>query len=146
MKKLILLKLFSVIYVYAYAQHTGSEQKNDRIESLKIAFVTEKLDLSSSEAKAFWPVYFEFNSQLKKIRSKEKENAKVLKTKPNITDQESEKFLAEQLSLKQQQLDLTKKYLVEFKKVLPVKKVARMLMLEQEFKQELLGKLKDKAH
>lgn len=142
-KTLLLGLLLSICIPQVWAQEE-EEQGDDRVESLKIAFITEKLNLSSTEAKNFWPVYNEFEGQIKKLRAKEKENINSMKAKTNITDADADKFMTDQLSLKQQQLDLTKKYVVEFKKVLPAKKVARLLMLEQEFKQQLLKRLKER--
>lgn len=120
------------------------DNRNEKIESLKIAFITEKLNLTSSEAKVFWPVFNEFSDELKKLKEKEKENMHALKTKNSPTDIESNKFINEHINLKQAELDLTKRYINEFKKVLPERKVAKLLTLEQEFKQQLLQHLKDK--
>lgn len=128
--------------VNLYAQE--EEDRNDRVEAMRIAFITEKLNLTSSEAKSFWPVFTEFTTELKKTRAKEKENTLSFKAKSSPTDQESSKFINDQLALKQQELDLTKKYVIEFRKVLPEKKVARLLTLEQEFKQQLLQRLKNR--
>lgn len=144
-KLLLLLTMLGASIAPVMAQDDEHEETgNDRVESLKIAFITEKLNLTSSEAKNFWPVYNEFESQIKRLRAKEKENIASLKAKTAVSDQDADKFMVDQLQLKQQQLDLTKRYIGEFKKVLPAKKVARLLMLEQEFKQQLLKRLKDR--
>ncbi|MFN5664946.1 MAG: hypothetical protein ACK461_07175, partial [Bacteroidota bacterium] len=130
----LLVALLSVSTIFAQQTDEDDDGKADKIEALKVGFITEKLNLSSAEAKSFWPVYNEFEVQMKKLRVKERENVRLLKAKSSLTDADADKFLNEQLSLKQQQLDLNKKYVAEFKKVLPAKKVARLLMLEQEFK------------
>lgn len=118
--------------------------KNDRVESYKIAFITERLNLTPKEATVFWPVYNEFSDQLKKLKRAEKERVRNFKDKTQPTDAESEKFTADYIAFKQQEFDLTKKYIAEFKKVLPAAKVAKLVTLEQEFKMELLHRLKDK--
>ena len=119
-------------------------ERNDKVESMKIGFITQKLDLNSAEAKTFWPVFNEFTDEQKKIRAKMKENMLTFKAKATPSDQEANKFIIEQLALKQSELDLTKKYMTEFKKVLPEKKVALLLTLDQEFKQQLLQRLKER--
>lgn len=141
-KFLILIILLGMTSVKVRAQE--DDNRNEKIESLKIAFITEKLNLTSSEAKVFWPVFNEFSDELKKLKEKEKENMHALKTKNSPTDIESNKFINEHINLKQAELDLTKRYINEFKKVLPERKVAKLLTLEQEFKQQLLQHLKDK--
>lgn len=145
MKKILLLTaLFAALIGKTYAQE--DEDRNDRVESLKIAFITEKLALTPEEAKVFWPVFNAFSGELKKVKAKERESALTFKAKTNPTDQESAKFISDHIALKQSQLDITKKYVSEFKKVLPEKKVARLLTLEQEFKQQLLQRLKNKPN
>jgi hypothetical protein len=119
-------------------------QRNDNVEAMKIGFITQKLNLTSTEAKLFWPVFNDFTSEQKKIKAKMKENMLTFKAKNTPTDQDAGKFISEQLLLKQSELDLTKKYVTEFKKVLPEVKVALLLTLEQEFKQQLLQKLKER--
>lgn len=140
----LLVALLSVSTIFAQQTDEDDDGKADKVEALKVGFITEKLNLSSTEAKSFWPVYNEFEEQMKQLRAKERENVRLLKAKSSLTDADADKFLNEQLSLKQQQLDLNKKYVAEFKKVLSVKKVARLLMLEQEFKQQLLNRLKER--
>ncbi len=40
------------------------ERMQSRIESQKIAFITQKLDLSPSEAQQFWPIYNEYQATM----------------------------------------------------------------------------------
>jgi Spy/CpxP family protein refolding chaperone len=144
MKKIYILFICLFSGISILKAQDDKPEKNARIESYKIAFITERLNLTPKEATAFWPVYNEFSDQLKKIKRSEKERIRYFKEKTQVTDAESERFLSEFLSSKQQEFDLTKKYVVEFKRVLPPDKVARLVTLEQEFKMELLNRLKDK--
>jgi Spy/CpxP family protein refolding chaperone len=148
MKKLmILLVCTALCTINAVAQDDKKDkEKGDRIESYKIAFITEKLDLTPKEAAAFWPVYNEYNDQAKKLRAKEKERTKAYREKIAPTEQDAEKYIAEYMAYKQQEMDLQKRYMAEFKKVLPVAKVAKLINLEQEFKMKLIKTLKDKPH
>jgi hypothetical protein len=116
-----------------------AQPNNDRVKSLKIAHITEKLSLTPDEAKVFWPVYDKFQDEMKQLRQKMKqaahlEDGEVL----NITDQEAEKLLNEMMAFKQSEVDLLKKYNAEFRKVLPVKKVVLLYKAEQDFKRKLI--------
>lgn len=132
-----------LLCVLTAAAQEDKHDKNDRVESYKIAFITEKLDLTPKEAAAFWPVYNEYSDQIKKLRAKDKDRLKTYKEKSAATDADSEKFISDHLLSKQQEMDLAKKYIAEFKKILPVTKVARLVTLEQDFKMQLLKKLKE---
>ena len=50
---------------------TAQRQKRERIRTLKVAFITEKLDLTPKEAQEFWPVYNAFDKQVFQVRSQE---------------------------------------------------------------------------
>jgi hypothetical protein len=126
----------------AWAQDETND-RSERVEALKIGFITEQLALTTKEASAFWPVYNEFTTQMKTIRQKQKENARSFSANANPTDADSEKFISAQLAHKQAEVNLTKKYAQEFRKVLPVSKVAKLLTLEHAFKQQLLQRLKE---
>ena len=66
-KKLIpILILF--ISVSAFAQR--GEKMNERIKAQKIAFITEKLSLTSEEAQEFWPIYNEIEAKKETLRKK----------------------------------------------------------------------------
>ncbi|MES2689527.1 MAG: hypothetical protein V4658_03945 [Bacteroidota bacterium] len=145
MKNIFLILLLGFgINALAQATDEPVDGEKQKMEALKIAFITEKLNLTSKEAEVFWPVFNRYDKEVKTIRKKERESARAYSQKTNSTEQEADKFLTEQLALKQQEVDLLKKFIPEFKKVLPLPKVARLLSLEQEFKMQLLHKLKDR--
>lgn len=140
-KHLILILLIVGLYPAANAQD-DSPGKNEQMESMKIAFITRSLNLTPKEAAAFWPVYNEFSNQIKNIRKKEKDRTDAFKSKANPDDQESDKYIADHFNGKQQEIDITRKYISEFRKVLPAFKVAQLITLDQEFKKQLLMKMK----
>lgn len=145
MKKILIFLLISLsLGAMAQTNDDADEGKNEKIASLKIAFITERLNLSSKEAELFWPVFNRFEQEMKAVRKKEKQAVRIFKDKTTVTEAEADKFIAEQVQFKQQEIDVLKRYLPEFKKVLPASKVARLLSLEQEFKLQLLRTIKQR--
>ena len=71
MKQIVLIFSLFIGFISVKAQNENQD-RNERIEATRIAFITERLNLSSKEATVFWPVYNEFSNQLKKIRQAEK--------------------------------------------------------------------------
>ena len=133
---LILLTSFSIF---------SQESKADKVEAMKVGFITNKLELTAKEAQTFWPLYNEYNSKLEKLRKTKKSDFDDLKNKSeNITDKELEAFINEVFASKQKELDLQKEYYEKYAKVLPVKKVAMLYQAENQFKRELLRKIKEK--
>ena len=120
------------------------QEKNDNIESMKIAFLTTKLDLTPEEAQKFWPVYNQYSEKLQELRKKRRQDEREAKKNfEDLTDKEVEQAIDNDLAFRQKELDLQKEYNVKFKAVLPMKKVSRLYAAEEQFKIVLLDKLKD---
>ena len=149
MKKIIqhLSAALALIFVFAYAQAQGPrmKEKREKIESMKVGFLTQKLNLSPTEAKAFWPVYNQYENDLEQLRmNRRAERKSAREDLDGITDKEIEKLVDGEILFKQQELDLRKKYHAQFKQLLPIKKVALLYRAEEEFKKELLQKLQER--
>lgn len=147
MNKKILIALFAAfISVQVFAQPgKRMEERKDKIESMKIGFITERLDLSPEEAKTFWPVYNQYQKELDDLRKKRREERHDAKQEfENLNDKEVEKVVDGEIAFRQNELDIQKKYHAQFKQVLPVKKVARLYRSEEDFKRELLKKIQDR--
>jgi hypothetical protein len=135
-------KYIYLIAIIATISLNAMAQKGERLEAMKIGFITERLNLSSEEAKVFWPVYNKFTDDMKKLRQSSKGKiSEEMADMPAMTDAEAEKVLNDMVNFKIQEADLLKKYAAEFKKVIPVKKVVLLLKAENDFKRELLKKL-----
>ena len=116
----------------------------ERVEAMKVGFITQRLNLSPEEAKVFWPVYNKYRDELENLRKSHRDN--LVDAKMNIDelpDKEVEKTVDAELIFRQNELDLLKKYHAQFKQVLPIKKVAMLYRAEEDFKRELLDRIKE---
>ncbi len=146
MKRKITLLLFLVVgsIGLALAQKGGGGQRREKIEAMKIGFITQRLNLTPEEAQKFWPVYNRFNDEMEKVRKGNRARAmEDAGDMENMTDAEAEKALNEMIANRSAELEIIKKYTAEFKKVLPAQKVVKLFVAEQAFKRELLKKLKE---
>lgn len=135
-------KYIYLVAIIATISLNAMAQKGERLEAMKIGFITERLNLSSDEAKVFWPVYNKFTDDLKKLRQSTKGKiSEEMADMPAMTDSEAEKVLNDMVNFKINEAELIKKYATEFKKILPVKKVVLLFKAENDFKRELLKKL-----
>lgn len=128
------------------AQGPGKKQQNrERIEAQKVAFITEKLELTPAEAQQFWPVYNEFDA---KRRDLNKEFKKASDSDDldfeKMSDKEAEVLADQSLIHAQKMLDLRKEYHAKFKKILPAKKVLKLYEAERQFQKVLMNRLRDK--
>ena len=143
-KQLFLLSFLVLFSAIVFAQENKPPVR-ERLESLKVGFLTERLNLSAEEAKVFWPVYNKYQDELEQLRKSRREN--LMNAKLNfdeMSDSEVEKTIDNELMYRQGELDVLKKYNPQFKKVLPVKKVAKLYKAEEDFKRKLIDMLQDR--
>jgi hypothetical protein len=116
--------------------------KKDKIEALRVNFISQKVNFTTQEAQLFWPLYNEYNEKLDFARKSFRQQFVKTVDVTALTDKEAEAFLNAELSLKQREFELYKEYFERFKKVLPIKKVALLRRAEEEFKKELIKNIK----
>ena len=77
MKKIYALLLFLFFHSYfCFSQQPPNDNDDQRVEVLKKAYVTDELNLSPQEAEKFWPVYNNYQNEIKQAR-KENPNDEV---------------------------------------------------------------------
>lgn len=137
--KSIILTLFIGISSLIMAQPPGPDEDNgpvkDWIKTKRIGFFTDRLSLTPAEAEKFWPVYNAYRTEIDDLRKQRNKNRKQTMLKlEELDDKTIEDELNEEFNFRQKELDIEKKYLAEWKKVLPMKKVALLLKTENDFK------------
>lgn len=136
--KIILLSLFLPVCINAQEEPPETGPAREKIESIRIAFLTDKLDLSPQESQAFWPVYNDFNDELRALR-KDHRPPRDLAT---LTDEEAENLVMNHLEMQQKEIDLKRAYVEKLKKVIPIRKIALLEPAEREFKAKLLERIR----
>jgi hypothetical protein len=110
---------------------------------MRVAFFTKQLELKPDEAKLFWPKYEEFQRELRANRRVLlREAIEAQFALRDMTDTEVEKVLNRYFELQQKELDITKKYYTEFRKIITVKKTLKLIRTERMFRRELLRQIK----
>jgi hypothetical protein len=132
MKKIIIACLSIILSVGAFAQ------QGKRIESMRIAFITQRLNLTSEEAQQFWPVFNQFSEKMQQIKG-----TKMDAPLDEMSDADTEKMILSEFDKESKELELKKEYYQKLKKVLPIRKVAKLYRAERDFKNELVKYLKE---
>jgi hypothetical protein len=109
----------------------------DKIKADKKLVVATNMELTESEAKAFWPIYDAYQKDLQKI------NRRIVNLldsyaadarSKTLTDDKAKKLIDEALAIEQAETNLKSTYAPKLSKVLPVKKVARYLQIENKIR------------
>lgn len=132
---LVLVLSFLSMPINGYAQDNSDNQ--DKIKSMQAVFFTEQLQLSVEEAQKFWPLYSDYRDEIKKIN----QQIRSLETDGSLSP---EQRISKKNQLEEQKLGISKKYQEQFKKVLPVAKVAQIDKVERDFKMWILSQVKQR--
>lgn len=138
---LLLLIFLAPIALFAQGPPSTPEAREE-IETMKIGFLTRRLSLSADEAKVFWPVYNQYSDELRELRENHRSRMRSAKD-DEVTKEDWDKLADAEIQFRQQELDIIKKYHVQFKKILPARKVAALYRSEEEFKRELIEKIRE---
>lgn len=128
---LLVLILFTGSFTLLKAQDTRQdikEGRSERIQSLKIAFITQKLELTADEAQKFWPVYNRYETEIRQAYKDSKAGD------------------GDAIDNEEKVLNVKKKYRIEFIKVIGPPKTNILFNSEREFRGVLMRHLKDKPH
>lgn len=152
MKKtfLIALSLFAAVSSFAQKPDMNHEQfkkEFERIRSEKIAYFTAELDLSPEEAQVFWPVYNEFWKDYQSAHGKVMEAFRALRDiDENTADSKTESLIDNYVKAQKDESTVSARYSEKFKKVLPLKKVAKLYQAEESFRMKMIHTLRGPKH
>jgi uncharacterized protein YwqG len=117
----------------------------DKIKSLKVAFITERVDLTSKEATMFWPVYNEHEEALGQIRRKERmEIRSKMVDFENLSEDEADKLLDQLIELEKEKQELNTLFLSKIRGVISPKKTLLLIKAEEDFKKRLLKQIQQR--
>jgi Spy/CpxP family protein refolding chaperone len=109
----------------------------DKIRADKKLVVATNMELTESEAKGFWPIYDEYQKDLQRINRRSvamlESYAADFRDK-SLTDAKAKKLIEEAVAIEQAEANLKSTYAPKLSKVLPVRKVARYLQIENKIR------------
>jgi hypothetical protein len=144
MKTKVLTSLFAIalaitfigIADFAPAQDKPADNMEivkEKIRTDKKLFIATNMQLTESEATAFWPVYEAYQAELGKLRDREiKLIEKFAASYETMSDDVAKNLLDDSLSIDSDHQKLRQSYLAKFRGVLPDAKVARYYQIESK--------------
>jgi hypothetical protein len=134
-----------VIMLFGFAPVRSAQDKpadnmqilRDKIKADKKLVVASNMDLTEAEATGFWPIYEQYQKELQKLNQR---LAKTLDSyaddnrRKSLTDDKAKKLIDEAVSIDQDEANIKSTFAPKLSKVLPVKKVARYLQIENKIR------------
>ncbi len=96
--------------------------------------VSQFMNLNLKEVGAFLPVYEAYRTEMGKIGDRtQRLIIDYAKNQDNLSDQKALAMLDESMKIEEAELELRRKYVEEFKRVIPPKKVVRFFQVDNKF-------------
>ncbi|CAM3437657.1 sensor of ECF-type sigma factor [Flavobacterium chungbukense] len=147
--KNILTLLLFLTSISFFAQNGKIDEKREKIKAFKVSFLTTELELTSTEAEKFWPIYNAYDDKQFELRHlKMKTYLKKLNDDnfKNLSEKEAVTLLSQIESTDKELYQLREKFMSNIKKVLSAKKILLLKKSEDDFSRKLLQQYRDKAN
>ena len=122
-KYLLILTLLFGSFSMAFAQEGEDLKKQEKIQALYVAYVTQQLQLTPDEAQKFWPLHTQFANDLKSVKHDQ----------PELVKEEA-------------RLNIKKKYQQNFTQVIGSNRCDRFFRMNDEFKRKLRERLQKQGN
>ncbi len=142
--KRLLPYLIVLITIGSFAQ-TNRGERHNKIKAIKIAFITEKLNLTEAEAQRFWPIYNAFDDKTAKIKFQDirKIRQELRQGLATMSDEKANdllnRFMDAENSLHIEKTELVKK----LRNVISSKKIILLKTAEDDFNKKMLERFKN---
>lgn len=103
----------------ALAQPGDNPNKEQKIQALYIAYITQELKLTETEAQKFWPVHAQYDAEIKGVKAE-----------------------ASELDRQQAALNIKKKYQDRFAKIIGAQRTNDFYIKDGEFRKKLVERLR----
>jgi len=139
MRYFLLTALMVIVFGTMAQAQVDPEKREARLAAFRAEVFTRVLNLTPEEAQGFWPVYNEFTDK----REQSQQELRPGKQLDQMSDAEVEEQLKRHFELKQREIDLEREAYQKLRKVLPLRKIAKIPMAEREFRESLVKKLQE---
>lgn len=128
------------MFLTSWSSISQNSDKREKIKALKVAFITERLDLSGTEAQKFWPIYNAYETEKDMQRKLAHEKRKRISE--DISEAEAKALLKDMLAYEQEKENLRADFVESLLKVMPAKKIILLKVAEDEFNRKMLQEYK----
>lgn len=141
-------KIYTLLLLFVTVLTFGQDMEDriERIKALRVAYISQKLNLTTEEAQRFWPVFNQFDDKMDGLHKQKRQL--MFKLRPENASKLSEKettLLMDEDDKLEQEIQNNRRQLVKnLQGVIPNQKILMLRQIEVEFKQKLLNQMKNR--
>jgi hypothetical protein len=129
------MKRLLQICLILFALTTRAQSDREKLELLRVNFITERIHLSTAESARFWPVYNEYNDKIRELRR----NLRLsYRFNGEPSSQEAEDVYQKEMAARQAEADIHRTYANRIKQIIGVTRFVMLRQAEEEFKRQML--------
>lgn len=117
-----------------------SKEEMEKIQSLRIAFLSQQMELSPEQAQLFWPIFNEYDDEIRKIGRSHRGIMRALEDE-ELNEKETTEQIIKSFELEEAELKIKRSYFERFNEVLPAQQLAKLFASEQAFRRKMLKEL-----
>ncbi|EPR72177.1 hypothetical protein ADIWIN_3016 [Winogradskyella psychrotolerans RS-3] len=130
-----------ILTLFVSASLFAQKLDREKITALKIAHITEQLDLTKTEAQKFWPIYNANEDAENKLRERSSSRRKS-KNPEELSENEAKLLLLDMENIEKEKMELHSKLLDDLFEILPAKKIIKLYQAERSFRQKMFDEYK----
>jgi len=132
-----------VVLALLAAHLLQAQTTEEKIQAARIGYITQRLNLTPEQAQQFWPVFNEYENKRQGL-NKEIERARSGINFSNMSDEKANELIELSLKRKEAELALEQEFVNKLKGVITPVQVLKLIKAEQDFKQELLNRIRQR--
>lgn len=137
-----------ITLLFCFKGNAQKQKGREKIRAFKIAFITEKLDLTQSEAEKFWPIYNAYDKKNIELHREKrfsiKKNIKKVGGIDNLNENTAKELIGKMERLEKKRFNNKMEFRNKIKDIISYKKLLKLEITEHEFNHKLMRKLRGK--
>jgi hypothetical protein len=143
MKHALLIAAVILMPSLSNAQGQRGGRAMERIHAAKIAYITDRLQLTTKQSSVFIPLYNEYEQDLRKSRREFLGKYKGMQIE-DADDQTAKHYIDDNLDYQQRVIDLKRKYNPRFLDCISEQQLSQLNEAERDFRKLLQERLKER--
>ncbi|QED37260.1 hypothetical protein FK178_05830 [Antarcticibacterium arcticum] len=133
--------LILAFFAFSSLQAQDKEAHREKIKALKVAYITQELNMNSEVAQKFWPVYNQYEINKRELHKRENIDWATI---GSINEARAEEMLKEYLIIEKEEYTIKKQLFTDLKKFLTAREIIKLHELEASFHQKLIREYRER--
>lgn len=132
-----------ILAVFLTASLAAQDDRREKIKALKVAHITQELELTPEEAQKFWPIYNIFESSMDEIHHTERKMMHTTRENwDKLTEAQAKEAINTFTKADERKNKARETLILQLRNVLSYKKTLVLLKAEEDFKRKLIKQLR----